>query len=220
MAEEKKTPKKTTASKPAAKKAAASKTTAKKAPAKKAAKPRTAAQLRAEAEKKAVHAAKLDAENAKSRLEEVQETAVEYAKKGVDVPVGAALNLADRVSEVIEDWTDQSSAEKKVKGYRADLTKTFKRAERRGTTTRRKATTRAKKRRNSLERTVRKQRKTIEKSVKTTNKDVNKQIQSQVNDVTKLAQQAQNDVTKLAQDQGKKAQDLVNRVTEQVTSLV
>ena len=56
------------------------KTTAKKSTAKTAGKKRTAAQLRAEAEKKAVHAAKLDAENAKSRLEEVQETAVEYAK--------------------------------------------------------------------------------------------------------------------------------------------
>lgn len=206
MAETKKTPKKSTA--------------AKKPAAKKATRPRTAAQLRAEAEKKAVHAAKLDAENAKSRLEEVQETAVEYARKGVDVPVGAALNLADRVSEVIEGWTDQDSAEKRVKGYRADFTKTVKRAERRGTTTRRKATTRARKRRNSLEKTVRKQRKNLEKTVKTTNQDVNKQIQSQVNDVTKLAQQAQTDVTKTAQEQGKKAQDLVNKVTGQLQSLV
>jgi len=208
--------KKTTAQKPAAKKTAAKKPAAKKT----ATKPRTAAQLRAEAEKKAVHAAKLDAETAKSRLEEVQETAVEYARKGVDVPVGAALNLADKVSEVIEDWTDQASAEKKVKGYRADLTKTFKRAERRGTTTRRKATTRAKKRRNSLEKTVRKQRKNIEKSVKTTNKDVNKQIEARVTEVTKRANQAQSDLTKVAEAQGKKAQELVNKVTEQLQALV
>jgi hypothetical protein len=181
MAEAKKTTKKTTAKKTAAKKPAA----------KKATKPRTAAQLRAEAEKKAVHAAKIDAENAKSRLEEVQETAVEYARKGVDVPVGAALNLADRVSETIEDWTDQASAEKKVKGYRADLTKTLKRAERRGVSTRRKATTQAKRRRNNLEKTVRKQRKNIEK-----------------------------DVSKVAEEQGKKAQELVNKVTEQLQALV
>ncbi|HRV59794.1 MAG TPA: hypothetical protein P5138_04140, partial [Solirubrobacterales bacterium] len=181
---------------------------------------RTAAQLRAEAEKKAVHAAKLDAENAKSRLEEVQDTAVEYARKGVDVPVGAALNLADRVSEVIEDWSDQASAEKKVKGYRADLTKTVKRAERRGTTTRRKATTQAKKRRNSLEKTVRKQRKSFEKTVKTTNKDVNKQIEARVSEVSKRANQVQADVSKVAEEQGKKAQDLVNKVTEQLQSLV
>ena len=82
------------------------------------------------------------------------------------------------------------------------------------------ATTKAKQRRNSLEKTVRKQRKDFEKTVKTTGKDTNKQIQAQVNDVSKLAQQAQTDVTKLAQEQGKKAQDLVNKVTEQVTSLV
>ena len=198
MAEAKKTTKKSTAKKTAAKKPAAKK--------------RTAAQLRAEAEKKAIHAAKLDAENAKSRLEEVQETAVEYAKKGVDVPVGAALNLADRVSEVIEDWSDQASAEKKVKGYRADLTKTVKRAERRGITTRRKATTQARKQRKSLEKTVRQQRKSIEKTVKTTNKDVNKQIEARVNEVTKRATQVQADVTKVADEQGKKAQDLVNKL--------
>ena len=193
------------------------KTAAKKSTAKK---PRTAAQLRAEAEKKAVHAAKLDAENAKSRLEEVQDTAVEYARKGVDVPVGAALNLADRVSEVIEDWSDQASAEKKVKGYRADLTKTLKRAERRGVSTRRKATTQAKRRRNNLEKTVRKQRKNIEKTVKTTNKDVNKQIEARVSEVSKRANQVQADVSKVAEEQGKKAQDLVNKVTEQLQSLV
>ena len=206
MAEAKKTTKKSTAKKTAAKKPAAKK--------------RTAAQLRAEAEKKAIHAAKLDAENAKSRLEEVQETAVEYAKKGVDVPVGAALNLADRVSEVIEDWSDQASAEKKVKGYRADLTKTVKRAERRGITTRRKATTQARKQRKSLEKTVRQQRKSIEKTVKTTNKDVNKQIEARVNEVTKRANQVQADVSKVADEQGKKAQELVNKVTEQLSALV
>jgi len=204
------------ASSTATKKSTAKKTAAKKPAAKK----RTAAQLRAEAEKKAIHAAKLDAENAKSRLEEVQETAVEYAKKGVDVPVGAALNLADRVSEVIEDWSDQASAEKKVKGYRADLTKTVKRAERRGITTRRKATTQARKQRKSLEKTVRQQRKSIEKTVKTTNKDVNKQIEARVNEVTKRANQVQADVTKVADEQGKKAQDLVNKVTEQLSALV
>ena len=206
MAEAKKTTKKSTAKKTAAKKPAAKK--------------RTAAQLRAEAEKKAIHAAKLDAENAKSRLEEVQEAAVEYAKKGVDVPVGAALNLADRVSEAIEDWTDQASAEKKVKGYRADLTKTVKRAERRGVTTRRKATTQARKQRKSLEKTVRQQRKSIEKTVKTTNKDVNKQIEARVNEVTKRSTRVQADVTKVADEQGKKAQDLVNKVTEQLSALV
>jgi len=216
MAETKKTTKKTTAKKSTAKKPVAKKA----APKKTTAKPRTAAQLRAEAEAKAVHAAKLDAEAAKSRLEDVQETAVEYARKGVDVPVGAALNLADKVSEVIEDWTDQAAAERKVKGYRAEVTKTVKRAERRGTTTRRKATTQAKKRRSSLEKTVRNQRKDIEKTIKTTNKDVTKQIDARVNEATKRAQQAQADLAKVAEEQGKKAQELVNKVTEQVTSLV
>lgn len=216
---------KAAAKKPATKAAAAKKTTAKKTAAKKpaakkAAKPRTAAQLRSEAEAKAVHAAKLDAEAAKSRFEEIQDTAVEYAKTAVDVPVGAALNLSDKVNELVEDWSDQTAAEKKVKGYRADLTKTFKRAERRGTTTRRKATTKAKKTRNSLERKVRKQQKSIEKSIRSTNKDLNKQFDSGVDTLTQRVNQVGNDVSRLAGEQGKKAQDLVNKVTEQLNQLV
>ena len=74
--------------------------------------------------------------------------------------------------------------------------------------------------RKSLEKTVRQQRKSIEKTVKTTNKDVNKQIEARVNEVTKRANQVQADVTKVADEQGKKAQELVNKVTEQLQALV
>ncbi len=187
-------PETNTKKKPATKKAAAkpkTKAAAKSAPKKKTAgKPRTAAQLRSEASAKAVHAAELDAKAAKSRVEEVEEAAVEAARTAVDIPVGAALNISDRVAEMIEPWTDQASAEKKVKGYRADLTKTFKRAERRGTTARRKATRSVKKTRNQLEREVRKQRKSVEKQVKATNKDLNKQIENRVDVVTKRAEKA------------------------------
>jgi len=212
--------KKTATKATAAKKSAAKKPAAKKAAAKKTAKPRTAAQLRSEAAAKGAHAARLDADAAKGRIEEIQDRAVEYAKTAVDVPVGVALNLSDKVNELVEDWSDQTAAEKKVKGYRADLTKTFKRAERRGTTTRRKATTKAKKTRNSLERKVRKQRKSIEKSIKTTNKDLTKRFDGRVDTLTKRVDQAQADVSRLAGEQGKKAQDLVNKVTEQLSQLV
>ena len=152
-------------------------------------------------------------------VQEARATARETAKTVVDVPVGAALNLSEKVSELVEPWTDQASAEKKVKSYRAELTKTFKRAERRGTTTRRKATTKAKKQRNQLERQVRKQQKNVEKQVKATNKDVSKHIEAQVDVVTKRASQVQTDVSKVAETQGKKAQELVNKVTEQITAL-
>ena len=210
----KKAPKKATTKKSTAAKASTKKT------APKASNKRTAAQLRKEAAAKATHAAQLDAEDAKSRLSEVQETAVEYARTAVDVPVGAVLNFSDRITEIVEPWTDQTSAEKKVKSYRADLTKTFKRAERRGTSTRKKATTSAKRTRNSVEKQVRKQQKTVEKQIKTTNKEVSKNIEARVDQVTKQADKVQADVTKQAEVQGKKAQEFVNKVTEQLTSLV
>ncbi|MEX1220127.1 MAG: hypothetical protein WEB05_07040 [Solirubrobacterales bacterium] len=218
-----------TKKKPAAKKSAsksASKATAKKASSKKAAakarttKPRTAAQLHAEARAKAIHADKLDAQAAKTRLEEIEEAAVEAARTAVDIPVGAALNISDRVAEMIEPWTEQSSAEKKMKGYRADLTKTFKRAERRGTTARRKATRKVTKTRNSLERQVRRQQKSVEKQIKATNKDLNKQIETRVDGVAKRAGKAQAEVSRIAEVRGRRAQDMVNRVTEQLTQLV
>lgn len=201
------------ARKPAAKKAS-TRSTAKKS------KPRTAAQLRAEAGAKAKHAAELDVEEAKGRFGDLEEVAADYVRTAVDVPVGAALNLTEKVNELVEPWTDQASAEKKVKGYRADLTKTFKRAERRGTSARRKATTKVRRTRNSLEREVRRQRKSVEKQIKATNKDVSKRIDARVDDVTKRARQTQEDVTKRAEDRGKKAQELVDKVTEQLTALV
>lgn len=222
---ETKTKKKPAAKKPTAK--SATKATAKKKAApkktaarKSASKPRTAAQLRAEASAKAVHAAELDAQAARTRLEEIEEAAVEAARTAVDLPVGAALNITDRVAELIEPWTDQTSAEKKVKSYRADLTRTVKRAERRGTTARRKATRKVTKTRNSLERQVRRQQKSVEKQIKATNKDLNKQIEARVDVVSRRAEKAQAEVSRLAEVRGKRAQDMVNRVTEQLTQLV
>ena len=206
--------------KAAPKKSTAKKTTAAKKTAPKASHKRTAAQLRKEAAAKATHAAQLDADAAKSRIEKNAEVAREYVQTAVDVPVGVVLNAADRVSELVEPWTDQNSAEKKVKSYRADLTKTFKRAERRGTSTRKKVTTRAKRTRNSLEKQVRKQQKTAEKQIKTTNKEVSRTIEARVDAVSKQATKVQTDGTKQAEVQGKKAQEFVNKVTEQLTALV
>lgn len=186
----------------------------------KASKPRTAKQLRSEATAKARHADELDIEAAASRVEELEQRATEVARAALDVPVGAALNLNDRVSETVEEWSDRNVAEKKVKRYRADLTKTVKKAEKRGAKTRRKARKEVKKTYNRIERDVRKRRKTVEKQIRTANKDLTKRIDGRVSEVTKQAEKAQAEVTKVAETQGKRAQELVNRVTEQLTSLV
>ena len=88
------------------------------------------------------------------------------------------------------------------------------------TSTRKKVTTRAKRTRNSLEKQVRKQQKTAEKQIKTTNKEVSRTIEARVDAVSKQATKVQTDVTKQAEVQGKKAQEFVNKVTEQLTALV
>jgi hypothetical protein len=73
----------------------------------------------------------------------------------VDVPVGAVLNVSDRISELVEPWTDRSKAERQIKNYRSNLRKSLKRSERRGTTVRRKALTEARKTRTQVEQRVR-----------------------------------------------------------------
>jgi ElaB/YqjD/DUF883 family membrane-anchored ribosome-binding protein len=197
-------------------------TETKKKSAKATAKKTTKASPKATAKKSAKATAKKQASTTASKAKKAEQpkTPADRAKVAVDVPVGAALNLTEKVSEVLEQWGDQSKAEKKVKKYRANLTKTFKKAERRGTRARRKATKKVEKTYNRFEKNVRKQQKTVEKQIKTTNKDLTKRIDTRVDVVSKQAEKAQAEVSRMAGTQGKKAQDVVNRVTEQLTSLV
>src|SRR4249919_2250319 len=60
------------------------------------------------------------------------------AAAAVDLPVGAVLSVTDRVSELVEPFTDRTSAEKKLKAYQSELRRTLKRTERRGSSARRK----------------------------------------------------------------------------------
>src|SRR4051812_15089839 len=57
---------------------------------------------------------------------------VKVAETAVDVPVGVALTVSERVQELVEPWTDRVGAERQLKSYRTELTRTLKRAERRG----------------------------------------------------------------------------------------
>lgn len=81
------------------------------------------------------------------------QAAVETA---VDFPVGAVLSVSDRVSELVEPWTDRSKAERQIKNYRSSLRKSLKRTERRGATARRRAITEARRTRSKVEREARK----------------------------------------------------------------
>jgi len=88
------------------------------------------------------------------------------AESAVDLPVGAVLELGDRVAELVEPLTGRSEAEKQLQAYRNRLRRTVKRTERRGTTARRKATAEARKTRGRVEREARKRRRTVEQRVR------------------------------------------------------
>jgi len=105
-----------------------------------------------EAKKSATKTATASRRAAAAEKNQVQ-AAVEAA---VDFPVGAVLTVSDRVSELVEPWTDRGRAERQIKSYRSSLRKSLKRTERRGTTARRRAISEARKTRNQVERQARK----------------------------------------------------------------
>lgn len=78
------------------------------------------------------------------------------AERAVDIPVGAVLEVSDRVAELVGPFTDRAKAERQLKSYRTRVTRSVKRTERRGATARRKAATEAKRNRAEVEQRVRK----------------------------------------------------------------
>ncbi len=123
------------------------------------------------------------------------------AESAVDLPVGAVLGVTDRLSDLVEPFTDRSGAEKQLKSYRTQLRRTVKRTERRGTTARRRATTEARKTRTRVEREARKRQRTVETTLKRNR--------------TELEQR----VRKAIDEQTSRAQGLVDQVTDQISSL-
>ena len=130
----------------------------------------------------------------KNQVQAVAETAVDF-------PVGVVLGVTDRLSELVDPWTNRSGAEKQIKTYRTQLRKTLKRTERRGTTARRKATTEAKKTRTRVEREARKRQRTVETTLKRNRNEVESRVRKAIDEQTT------------------RAQDLVDQVTEQLSSL-
>ena len=76
------------------------------------------------------------------------------AERAVDLPVGAALTLRDRVEDALEPWTTESTRERELKSLRTQVTRELNKFERRGGQARRKATQRARSTRNRVEREV------------------------------------------------------------------
>jgi hypothetical protein len=138
-----------------------------------------------------------DTSAATSRAERVR-TAAESA---VDLPVGAVLEVTDRVTELVEPFTGRAGAEKQLKSYRSNLRRTLKRTERRGASARRKATSEARKTRGRVERAARKRRRTVEERIKRNRDEVEQRVRRAIDEQTS------------------RAQDLVDQVGEQLSAL-
>jgi hypothetical protein len=80
------------------------------------------------------------------------------------VPVGAVLEVSDRVSELVEPFAGRDAAQKQLKSYGTSLRRTVKRTERRGATARRKAAVEARKTRNRVEREARRRQQRVRKA--------------------------------------------------------
>jgi hypothetical protein len=89
------------------------------------------------------------------------EQARAVAESAVDLPVGAVLEVSDRVNDLVEPFSGRTAAERQIKSYGTRLRRTVKRTERRGATARRKATTEARKTRSRIEREARKRRREL-----------------------------------------------------------
>ena len=102
--------------------------------------------------------------------------AVSAAERAVDLPVGAALVLRDRVEDVIEPWTAESSRERELKSLRTQVTRELNKFERRGGQARRKTSQRVRSTRNRVEREVKSRRREVEKAVKDNRREVEKAV--------------------------------------------
>jgi hypothetical protein len=88
------------------------------------------------------------------------------AERSVDVPVGVALTLADRVNEIVEPFTQRATAERELRGIRTRVERELNRFERRGASARRKTRTRVRQTRNRVERELKQRRRKVQTTVK------------------------------------------------------
>jgi hypothetical protein len=88
------------------------------------------------------------------------------AERSVDVPFGAALTVADRVTAIVEPFTAPQTASRELKSIRTRVERELNRFERRGASARRKTRTRVRQTRNRVEREVKQRRRRVETTVK------------------------------------------------------
>lgn len=116
--------------------------------------------------------AKSTAATTPSRVEQARAA----AESAVDVPVGAVLEVSDRVADLVEPFSGRTAAQKQLKSYGTQLRRTVKRTERRGATARRKAATEARRTRNKVEREARKRQRRVETTLKRNRTEVEQRV--------------------------------------------
>jgi predicted transcriptional regulator len=112
----------------------------------------------------------------------------EAVERAVDLPVGAVLEVSDRVTDLVAPFTGRAAAEKQLKSYRTRVTRSVKRTERRGAIARRKAATEARKTRKRVEREARNRRRNVERTLKRNRTEVEERVRSAVEEQTSRAQ--------------------------------
>jgi len=88
------------------------------------------------------------------------------AERSVDVPVGAALTVTDRVADIVEPFTTRQTANRELKAIRTRVERELNRLERRGATARRKTRTRVRRTRNRVDRELTRRRRNVQSTVK------------------------------------------------------
>jgi prefoldin subunit 5 len=111
-----------------------------------------------------------DAQKIREGLTKVRNGSVSYARqtaeRSVDVPVGAALTVADRLNDVVEPFTKRETAQRELKSFRTQVERELNRLQRRGAQSRRKARTRARQNRNRFQRELKQRRRQVQTTVK------------------------------------------------------
>jgi hypothetical protein len=111
-----------------------------------------------------------DSAKVREGFTKVRNGSVSYARhtaeRSVDVPVGAALSVADRVADLVEPFTARQTANRELKSIRTRVERELNRLERRGATARRKTRTRVRRSRNRVERELIRRRRNVQATVK------------------------------------------------------
>jgi hypothetical protein len=140
-----------------------------------------------------------DARQIREGVTKARNGAVSYARqtaeRSVDVPVGVALTVRDRVNDAVEPWTQSESRDRELKSLRTQVTRELNRYERRGGQARRKATSRARRTRNRVEREIRQRRRSVERQVKQNRNRVSKAVKQNRRQVEQQLKKAQSAVS-------------------------